>query len=461
MIGMYKNIILLCLFTSSFQKNVSEILTKDLRVALPSGDYFPMVGFGTSKILGTAIVRNALDQALAAGYRLFDTAQVYGNEEDIGKALKELFPKHNLTRKDVFITSKLPAREYVYLEKKAYATLQQSLKNLNLDYLDLYLIHFPGIPMAETGLKDVNYSKIRNETWEQLAKGVKNGLVRNIGVSNYNVRHLTELINNDHGVKVALNQLCETHTHAHARTHVRTHAPTHRKVEWHPLYHQDELLEFCRKNEIILQAYLSLGGTSSSEIFNNPEVKKIADKLDKNVTQVYKQCRVKEEEGILLFIVDVPQEQTTKKECSLLLELWLKVTNREDLLGKSVEYLSKHYKICELHFQDKFVYQSGARKRLFANAFPSVFPHSQPMRRVTVLQGKLHYADIQLMQIKIVLSVRGICCSWRKRQRQLMPTLNFSRQVHSRPSVSLPCATAQIQTSMYYHQTLHESRDCD
>lgn len=263
MIGMYKNIILLCLFTSSFQKNVSEILTKDLRVALPSGDYFPMVGFGTSKILGTAIVRNALDQALAAGYRLFDTAQVYGNEEDIGKALKELFPKHNLTRKDVFITSKLPAREYVYLEKKAYATLQQSLKNLNLDYLDLYLIHFPGIPMAETGLKDVNYSKIRNETWEQLAKGVKNGLVRNIGVSNYNVRQLTELINNDHGVKVALNQ-----------------------VEWHPLYHQDELLEFCRKNEIILQAYLSLGGTSSSEIFNNPEVKKIADKLDKNVAQI-------------------------------------------------------------------------------------------------------------------------------------------------------------------------------
>ncbi|CAH1106360.1 unnamed protein product [Psylliodes chrysocephalus] len=95
-------------------------------------------------------------------------------------------------------------------------------------------------------------------------------------------------------------------------------------------------------------------------------------------TCIYRECtsRTGDKEGSFTLVKDPVR-----------LELWLKAANREYLLGKSVEYLSKHYKICELHFQDKLVYQSGARKRLFANAFPSVFPHSEPIKRVTVLQG--------------------------------------------------------------------------
>ncbi|XP_072399145.1 glyoxal reductase-like [Diabrotica undecimpunctata] len=247
------------------------VLSKDLKAVLPNGDQMPLIGFGTSKVLGTELVKNTLDDALAAGYRLFDTAAVYGNEEDIGKALKELLPKHNLTRKDIFITSKLAARAET-LGKNAYAALEKSVKTINCDYLDLYLIHFPGIPSP----KKENYSALRDESWQQLVKGVKNGLTRNIGVSNYNVHHLTELVNNDHGVKVAVNQ-----------------------VEWNPRYHQDDLLNFCKQNGILLQGYFSIGGTGNTDLINNVEVKKIAEKLGKHQAQVLLRWAVQQNVAVI------------------------------------------------------------------------------------------------------------------------------------------------------------------
>ncbi|XP_057661362.1 glyoxal reductase-like [Diorhabda carinulata] len=232
------------------------LLTKDLKATLPSGDQMPMIGLGTSRIRGIGNVRNAIDDALAVGYRLFDTAAFYKNEEDLGKAFKELLPKYNLTRKDIFITSKLAPTEEDF-GKHAYSALEKSVKTIGCDYLDLYLIHFPGIP-SDSGNNSRNFSQSRNEIWQQLVKGVKNGLTRNIGVSNYNVRHLTELVNNDHGVKVAVNQ-----------------------VEWHPYYHQDDVLQFCKNHGILLQAYSSLGGSGNADLFNDTTVKAVAEKLNK------------------------------------------------------------------------------------------------------------------------------------------------------------------------------------
>lgn len=91
---------------------------------------------------------------------------------------------------------------------KAYVALERSLRNLDCDYLDLYLIHWPGVQGIRS--EERNNSLLRGESWQQLARAAKDGLTRNIGVSNYNVKHMTELLKNDHGVKPAVNQVNKT-----------------------------------------------------------------------------------------------------------------------------------------------------------------------------------------------------------------------------------------------------------
>ncbi|XP_066256161.1 glyoxal reductase-like [Euwallacea similis] len=235
-----------------------NVLAKDMKFKLHSGELMPMVGFGTYQIRGTELIRDVLDYALGAGYRLIDTAKVYKNEEDIGKALKELLPKYNLTRQDIWITTKLSPDDQGEL---AYEALKESIKNLDCDYVDLYLIHWPG----KVGLNSSNVinSKLRDESWKQMVRGVKEGLAKNIGVSNYLVRHLQELITNDHGIKPAVNQ-----------------------VEWHPHYHPQDLLDLCRKEEILLQTYSSLGGTGNPDLIKDLKVESIARKLGKSPAQV-------------------------------------------------------------------------------------------------------------------------------------------------------------------------------
>ncbi|KAJ8946098.1 hypothetical protein NQ318_010395 [Aromia moschata] len=207
-------------FTGTFQEEVK--LTRDMKFKLHSGDYMPMIGFGTYEIRGTQLIKDVLDRALAAGYRAIDSAALYGNEEDIGKALKSFCQ--------------------------------------NIGYIDLYLIHWPGVYGVNASKTD--NSRKRDQSWQQLVKGVKNGLTRNIGVSNYNVRHLKELLANDHGIKPAVNQ-----------------------VEWHPHYHQSELLDLCKKEGILLEAYSSLGGSDNKDLVDNPKVKDIAQKLGKSPAQ--------------------------------------------------------------------------------------------------------------------------------------------------------------------------------
>nr|XP_023028351.1 uncharacterized protein LOC111516418 [Leptinotarsa decemlineata] len=249
-------VLIISLSKESLQQNT--MLTKDKTFKLNTGDAIPAVGFGTYQVQGTELVKNVIDLALASGYRLIDTAALYKNEEDIGKALKELLPKYNLTRKDIFITTKL----YPYNQgQTAYKSLQQSLRYLDCDYIDLYLIHWPGVLGAN--LTTSQLKKSRDDGWQQLIKGKKDGLTRNIGVSNYNIGHLTELLENDHGFKPSVNQ-----------------------VEFHPKYHSDELLNFCRKEGILLQAYSSLGGTNNKDLLGDLEVKKIAQKLKRTPAQV-------------------------------------------------------------------------------------------------------------------------------------------------------------------------------
>lgn len=242
-----------------------------MKFKLQSGKFMPLIGFGTYLITGDQLIYQVLDEALAAGYRHIDTATVYHNETSIGQALKVLLPKYNLKREDIFITSKLAPIDQ---GEGAFSAVQESLKKLDCGYLDLYLIHWPGAGRLPVNSQENN--KLRSKSWESLAKAVKAGLVKDIGVSNYTVKHLNELLKNDYGVKPSVNQ-----------------------VEWHPKFHQPELLNLCRQEGILLQAYSSLGGTGNSNLIRDPTVVQIAAQLQKTPAQVLLRWAVQQNIGII------------------------------------------------------------------------------------------------------------------------------------------------------------------
>ncbi|KAM3968525.1 putative oxidoreductase YtbE [Aphomia sociella] len=232
------------------------------KFTLCNGTIMPAVGLGTYRIRRADVIMNTVDYALDAGYRMFDTAAVYGNEYHLKDAFQTLLPKYGLEREDIFITTKLSPSDHGSREvtERAY---RKSLENLGLEYVDLYLIHFPGTSRIPSD--DVLNIKIRNQTWAGLAKLYDEGLVKAIGVSNFTVRHLREIMSTNHGV-----------------------VPTVNQVEWHPYYYQSDLLEYCKTNNIVLQAYCSFGGTSSANmsLMQDPAVKNIAKKLNVTCAQV-------------------------------------------------------------------------------------------------------------------------------------------------------------------------------
>nr|XP_022912061.1 uncharacterized protein LOC111423039 [Onthophagus taurus] len=244
--------------------------TKTLKATLKSGRKMPIVGFGTYQIRGTSLIRDVLDYALGAGYRSIDTAAVYGNETDIGSALKTLLPKYNLKREDIFITTKLSPSDH---GEKALDAVKQSLKNLDCGYLDLYLVHWPG--QSRLSIHDPSNIAIRAKTWEKLIEAKKQGLVKDIGVSNYTIKHLEELDKSNSEIP-AVNQ-----------------------VEWHPFYHQSDLKNYCKQKGILLQAYSSLGGTNNPDLMTNEVVVEIAKNLNKSPSQVLLKWAVQQGVGII------------------------------------------------------------------------------------------------------------------------------------------------------------------
>ncbi|XP_035440687.1 uncharacterized oxidoreductase YtbE [Spodoptera frugiperda] len=226
------------------------------KITLNNGTQMPAVGLGTYRIRSPEVIMTVVDQALSAGYRMFDTAAVYRNETSLREAFKTLLPKHGLERDDIFITTKLSPAEHGGSEaiSRAY---KHSLENLGLDFADLYLIHFPGT--QKLAVNDKRNAELRLTTWASMVELYDNGLVNAIGVSNFTKYHLKLLMERNHGVVPAVNQ-----------------------VEWHPFYYQMELLDYCKANDIVLQAYCSLGGKSlkNDDLLTHPEVTAIARKLE-------------------------------------------------------------------------------------------------------------------------------------------------------------------------------------
>lgn len=232
------------------------------------------IGLGTWKATGNK-VKQAVKDALHAGYRHIDTAAVYDNEKEIGEALAEVFKEGKIFREDVFITSKL--WNDAHKEGQVIPALQQTLDRLQLEYLDLYLIHWPVAFKSGVGFpqKPSDYYSLEEvpilETWKQMEQAKKNGMTRHIGVSNFSDVKLKDLVRNA-TIKPEMNQ-----------------------VEMHPLLQQDDLLAYCNSEGIFMTAYSPLGSGDRSEAMKGkdepnlleiPQIKEIARKHNASVGQV-------------------------------------------------------------------------------------------------------------------------------------------------------------------------------
>ncbi|MEH7336433.1 aldo/keto reductase [Neobacillus drentensis] len=207
---------------------------------LHNGVEMPWFGLGVFKVKEGSEVIESVKSAIKNGYKSIDTAAIYQNEEGVGQGIREA----GVPREELFITSKVWNSDQGYESTlKAYET---SLKKLGLDYLDLYLIHWPG----KTKYK---------ETWKALEKLYKDGRVRAIGVSNFKVHHLEDLLK-DAEIKPMVNQ-----------------------VEYHPHLSQRELLAFCQKEGIQLEAWSPL---KQGQLLNDPVITEVAAKYGKSAAQV-------------------------------------------------------------------------------------------------------------------------------------------------------------------------------
>ncbi len=217
---------------------MDKTLTSTAR--LNNGVEIPYLGLGVYLAGPGAGTRNAVQHALQAGYRHIDTASSYGNEQEVGIALQ----KSRIPREEIFITTKLWNSDHGYDE--TIQACQESLMTLGLSYMDLYLIHWP-------------VEKLRNETWKAMIALQEEGKCRAIGVSNYTIRHLEELLA-DSPVVPAVNQ-----------------------VEFSPFLYQKDLLDFCRSCRIQLEAYSPL---TRGKKLNHPTITSIAGRYGKTPAQI-------------------------------------------------------------------------------------------------------------------------------------------------------------------------------
>ena len=189
----------------------------NLKIILNNKIKMPVIGLGTYESTHGEEVVDAVKWALGAGYRLVDTAMVYENEEGVGKGIRE----SGIPREEIFVTTKLWNIDQGY--QSALKAIDVSLSKLGLSYVDLYLVHWP--TADEEGKKSIDK---RQGTWKAMEEIYKSGKAKAIGVSNYTITHLEEM------KKYA------------------TVMPMVDQVEFHPFLYQKELLDYCKKNNIVL-----------------------------------------------------------------------------------------------------------------------------------------------------------------------------------------------------------------
>lgn len=213
-------------------------------ITLNNGITMPQLGLGVWQTKDGEEVETAVGAALKTGYRLIDTAAIYGNEEGVGRAIEA----SGIPREELFITTKVWNADQGY--DSTLAAFDKSLQRLGLDYVDLYLIHWP-LPAADKYI----------DTWKALEKLYNDKKVRAIGVSNFTPEYLERLLN-------------ET-----------TIVPAVNQIELHPYFSQTETREYCKNHDIVVESYSPLGSTSS-DLLHDETLQRIAEQYGRTIAQV-------------------------------------------------------------------------------------------------------------------------------------------------------------------------------
>ncbi|EDW72755.1 uncharacterized protein Dwil_GK17013 [Drosophila willistoni] len=241
---------------------------------LSNGTSIPMVGLGTWRS-SPEVVTQAVKDAIDIGYRHFDCAYIYGNEAQVGAAIRDKIEEKVVTREKLFITSKL--WNTFHKPEMVRSACKESLRNLGLNYLDLYLMHWPMAYKSgeslyptcpDTGkaaFEDIDYV----DTWKAMEELVDAGLCRGIGVSNFNAQQINRLLD------------------------VAKIKPVILQIECHPYLQQKPLITLCYDNDITVTAYSSLGSghtpyekPGSYPLLKNPVILAIAEKYNRTPAQI-------------------------------------------------------------------------------------------------------------------------------------------------------------------------------
>jgi len=218
-------------------------------ITLNNGVRIPQLGLGVYKVLNEEVT-DVVTHALNVGYRSIDTAQFYENEEGVGKAIE----KSEIPREELFITTKVWNSHHGY--DKTLEAFEESMEKLKLDYVDLYLIHWP-TPMYDQYV----------ETYKALEKLYEDGRVKAIGVSNFHIEHIERLLD-ECDIKPVVNQ-----------------------VECHPLFQQKELKAFCEKHHIYIESWSPL---ARGKAITNESVQALAKKYEKTPAQIILRWHIQE-----------------------------------------------------------------------------------------------------------------------------------------------------------------------
>ncbi|KAL7716038.1 Aldose reductase [Entamoeba marina] len=237
-----------------------------LSFPLNNGYHIPAIGFGTYMAVKDEC-KKSVELALKHGYRLIDTAAVYQNEEEIGEVLEKVFKEGNIKREELFITTKL----WCNRKEDVREAFEESLKKLKLDYVDLYLIHQPisykkevPFPTKKEDFVDIPIQKV----WGEMEKLVDEGLAKSIGVSNFNIPQLKELLS-----------ICRI-------------KPVVNQLEFWVYHQQPNIIPFLRKNHIHMTAYSAIGNNESKfrakapSIFDDEVMIGLGKKYNKSPAQI-------------------------------------------------------------------------------------------------------------------------------------------------------------------------------
>jgi len=216
---------------------------------LANGVKIPAIGFGIWQIPSGDEAYNAVTAALKSGYRHIDTALAYGNEASVGQAIRD----SGIDRKEIFVTSKLPAE--VKNDALAHRYAEKTMKNIGLDYIDLYLIHAPW-PWNEIG---ADYTKQNIQIWKVMEAFYEKGSTRSIGISNFNVSDINAIL-----------ETCRIR-------------PMVNQIKFHIGHQQQEIREHCAKNEILVEGYSPL---ATGKLLHNAAIAGIANNYNKSVAQL-------------------------------------------------------------------------------------------------------------------------------------------------------------------------------